>query len=253
MKKIAIIGPPGAGKTTLAGNLGPLLKMKVFHLDRLFWAPGWKGKSREARMEILRGLVQEKHWIIEGTYLDSSEPRLNAADTIIFLDTPPLVCLWRLLQRYCKYHGRSRRDIPQGCTDRLTPFRMLKAVIFPFRGRKKLEKKLREFPRGKVVRLRSAKQVKYYLAQLELHTEEKQQSSPSVVKERPLTLISGFVNRGVQFCFLACSIGAATLLMSLFVPFLKLTVKPSKSGENVGTPENNDKQYEVAGMASQGH
>src|SRR5437016_1759891 len=108
MKKIVIIGPPGAGKTTLAGNLGPLLKMKVFHLDRLFWAPGWKGKSREARMEILRNLVQEKSWIIEGNYLDSSEPRLNAADTIIFLDMNPIVCLWRIMHRHRKYHKRPR-------------------------------------------------------------------------------------------------------------------------------------------------
>ena len=213
MKKIAIIGPPGAGKTTLARDLGPLLNMKVFHLDRLFWEPGWKGKSREERLQILDHLVQEKQWIIEGTYLDSSEPRLNAADAIILLDISLLLCLWRIIRRHRQYRGHSRRDIPQGCTDRLTPFRILKVVIFRFRGRRKLEEKLREFPRGKVIRLRSPKQVKYYLAQLELHTKEKQQSSP----------------------------------------FLKLTVKPSKSGENVGTLENNDKQYEVAGMASQGH
>jgi len=85
MKKIVIIGPPGSGKTTLASDLGPLLKVKVFSLDRFFWESGWKGKSREERLEILDHLVQEKQWIIEGTYLDSSEPRLNAADTIIFV------------------------------------------------------------------------------------------------------------------------------------------------------------------------
>lgn len=190
MKKIVIIGPPGAGKTTLARNLGPLLKMKVFHLDRLFWEPGWKGKSSEARMEILRGLVQEKRWIIEGTYLDSSEPRLNAADTIIFLDMHPLVCLWRIWQRHRKYHERPRRDIPKGCTDKLTMFRILKVVIFPFRGRRKLEKQLRKFPQEKVIRLHSAKEVEGFLAQqLELHAEEKKKSSPSVVKERHLILV----------------------------------------------------------------
>ena len=175
MKKIAIIGPPGAGKTTLARNLGSLLKMKVFHLDRFFWELGWKGKPREERLEILERLVQEKQWIIEGTYLDSSEPRLNAADTIIFLNTSLLLCLWRIMQRHRKDHDLSRRDIPQGCTDRLTLFRILKVVIFPFRGRRKLEEKLREFPE-KVIRLRSAKEVHGFLAQFEPHIEDKKQS-----------------------------------------------------------------------------
>jgi len=217
MKKIAIIGPPGAGKTTLARDLGPLLNMKVFHLDRLFWEPGWKGKSSEERLEILDHLVQEKQWIIEGTYLDSSEPRLNAADTIIFLNTSLLLCLWRIMQRHRKDHDLSRRDIPEGCTDRLTPFRILKVVIFPFRGRRKLEQKLREFPRGKVIRLSSPKQVKYYVAQLELHTEEKQQSSPSVVKERRL---------------LAGSMGAATWLL-----------KPFRTVSKTMTRIRNDKSF----------
>ena len=84
MDKIVIIGSPGAGKTTLARALGPLLKVKVFHLDRLFWQRDWKGKTTETRIDILQHLVQEKQWIIEGTYLSSSEPRLDAADTIIF-------------------------------------------------------------------------------------------------------------------------------------------------------------------------
>lgn len=190
MKKIVIIGPPGAGKTTLARNLGPLLKTKVFHLDRFFWEPGWRGKPKEVRMEIMRDLIQEKRWIIEGTYLNSSEPRLNAADTIIFLDMHPIICLWRVIQRYRKCHKHPRRDIPKGCTDKLTLYRMLKVVIFPFRGRRKLEEKLRRFPQEKVIRLHSAKEVEVFFAQLlEQLVEEKKQPSPSLVKERQLDLV----------------------------------------------------------------
>ena len=121
MEKIVIIGSPGAGKTTLARELGPILKIKkVIHLDRLFWKREWKGKTGDIRIDILNRLVQEKRWIIEGTYLCSSGPRLEAADTIIFLDTPPLVCLQRLIKRHHEYHGCSRCDIPEECTDKLT-------------------------------------------------------------------------------------------------------------------------------------
>ncbi len=165
MKKIVIIGSPGAGKSTLARELGPMLKIKVFHMDRFFWQRGWKGKTGDTRIDILQEIVREKQWIIEGTYLSSSEPRLNAADTIIFLDTFPLVCLQRLMKRHREYHGRSRRDIPEGCTDKLTLHRMLKVLTFPFRGRRTIRKKLRNYKSKRIIWLRSDKEVEDFLAQ----------------------------------------------------------------------------------------
>jgi len=178
MEKIVIIGPPGAGKTTLAKELGRMLKMKVFHLDRLFWQRGWKGKTRDTRIDILQGLVREKRWIIEGTYLSSSEPRLEAADTIIFFDIPPLLCLQRIIKRHHECHECSRRDIPEGCIDKLTPFRMLKALAFPFRGRRTLKQMLRSYKSKRIIRLRSGKEVKDFLAQQ--GTEDKRYASSTV-------------------------------------------------------------------------
>ena len=105
MDKIVIIGSPGSGKSTLARKLGRKLQIQVVHLDRLFWNPDWKEKPRNTRIEILKERVRKRQWIIEGTYLDSSEPRLEAADTIIFLDIPFYVCL----QRIIKQHFESNR------------------------------------------------------------------------------------------------------------------------------------------------
>ena len=183
------MGSSGAGKTTLAKELGPILKIKkVIHLDRLFWQRGWKGKTRDTRIDILQGLVREKQWIIEGNYFSVSELHLNEADTIIFLDTSPLCCLWRLMKRHRESRRRSRRDIPEGCTDKLTLFRMLKVVTFPLHGRRKLEENLRKFPPEKVIRLHSAKEVESFLAQPQLYAGDKGQSpkAPSVVEERHL-------------------------------------------------------------------
>ena len=165
MDKIAIIGSPGAGKSTLARELGPMLKIKVFHMDRFFWQRGWKGIDGDTRIDILQEIVREKQWIIEGTYLSSSEPRLNAADTIIFLDTPPFLCLQHIMKRHRDYHGCSRRDIPEGCTDKLTLHRMLKVLAFPVQGRRALEQKLRSYKSKQIILLRSAKVVKDFLAQ----------------------------------------------------------------------------------------
>ena len=116
MDKIAIIGSPGAGKSTLAYQLGESLNIEIIYLDRYFWQSDWREKPRDARIEILQDLVRREQWIIEGTYLGASEPRLNAADTIIFLDIPPWLCLHRIRQRHNKYKGRSCPDVPDGCS-----------------------------------------------------------------------------------------------------------------------------------------
>ena len=165
MEKIVIMGSPGAGKSTLARELDPILKINVLHLDRLFWECGWKAKTREKRIDILQKRVMEKQWIIEGTYLHISELHLNAADTIIFLDTSPLCCLWRLMMRHREYRRRSRRDIPEGCTDKLTRLRMLKVLTFPLHGRRKIKQTLLNYNSKQIFRLHSGKEVKDFLAQ----------------------------------------------------------------------------------------
>src|ERR1700676_832045 len=145
MEKIVIIGSPGAGKSTFAQALGYILHIDVFHLDRYFWQPGWKEYSREARIEIEQQLIRGKdRWIIEGSYLGSSDSRLQAADTIIFLDMPPLLCLYRAVKRYITYQEYTRPDIPEGCKERLSPFYILKILVFPHRGRNLFLAKIEE-------------------------------------------------------------------------------------------------------------
>ncbi len=180
MDKIVIIGSSGAGKSTLARELGSILKIKVFHLDRLFWQRGWEGKTRDTRIDILQEIIREKQWIIEGNYLGASELHLNAADIIIFLDIAPLLCLWRLMKRHREYYGRSRPDIPEGCTDRLIRLRILKVLAFPLGGRRTIKQKLRNYKSEQIIRLRSRKEVKDFLAQLEQGADNKRNTSSTV-------------------------------------------------------------------------
>lgn len=187
MEKIAIIGPSGAGKTVLARILSGKLNIKVYHLDRLFWKSGWQSIEGATRIDIMESLIREKRWIIEGTYIRSSIPRLDEADTIIFLDTPALVCLWNVIRRHLRDHGQFRRDIPEQSVDKLNLLRIYKLLVFPIQDRIKLAQKLLNYGSKEVIRLRSQKSLEDFLAQLELNANKMEATSTE--KERGLVAV----------------------------------------------------------------
>lgn len=53
MQRVLIIGPCGAGKSTLAVTLGGKLGLSVFHMDRLNWQAGWVESSKDEIRERL--------------------------------------------------------------------------------------------------------------------------------------------------------------------------------------------------------
>ena len=119
MKKIAIIGSGGSGKSTLARRLGEFLKIEVFHLDALFWKPGWVGTSKDEQKLVQSELVEHESWIFDGNYGGTMEIRLNNADTIIFLDMPRTICAYRVIKRRLQYRNKTRPDMGEGCEEKL--------------------------------------------------------------------------------------------------------------------------------------
>ena len=47
MRRIAVVGPGGAGKSVLATRLGAELGIPVTHLDVLYWRANWEPAPRE--------------------------------------------------------------------------------------------------------------------------------------------------------------------------------------------------------------
>lgn len=131
MKRVAIIGCGGAGKSTLASRLGEHLGVPVHHLDHLFWKAGWKESTREEFIAKQEAIFTSSAWIIDGNYGGTMDLRLNAADTIIFLDLSMFTCLAGAVRRYVRYRKRVRPDMTAGNPDRLT-FEYLR-FIFSYR------------------------------------------------------------------------------------------------------------------------
>jgi hypothetical protein len=94
MKRVIVVGPGAAGKSTLAARLGEITRLPVIELDKLFWRPGLAPTLREEWAVIQRRLAAQESWIMDGDLgpYDVINVRLHAADAIVFLDFSPLRC-----------------------------------------------------------------------------------------------------------------------------------------------------------------
>jgi adenylate kinase family enzyme len=119
MRRVLVIGCGGAGKSTLAVELGLRLDLPVIHLDRHFWKPGWVQVPAAEWAALVGELVGGGSWVMDGNYGGTLSARLDAADTVIFLDFPTWLCLWRVIVRRVRYHGKSRPDIGPGCPEQI--------------------------------------------------------------------------------------------------------------------------------------
>jgi adenylate kinase family enzyme len=119
MQRVLVIGSPGAGKSTFALKLGKKINLPVIHLDKEFWNPGWIETPSDQWRDKVRELVKQSQWIIDGSYDGSLDIRLPRADTVIFLDFPRYLCLWRVLKRIFTNPGKVRFDMAEGCPEKI--------------------------------------------------------------------------------------------------------------------------------------
>jgi adenylate kinase family enzyme len=118
MQRVLVIGPCGAGKSTLAQRLGPVLDLPVVHLDALNWEPGWVMAPDDVFRARMLDAARGPRWIIDGNYGGTLELRLPLADTVIFLDFPRWRCVSRVIRRVIKHAGTTRPDMGRDCPER---------------------------------------------------------------------------------------------------------------------------------------
>jgi adenylate kinase family enzyme len=147
--------------------MGARMGLPVVHLDVLSWSPGWVQIERAAFDRLLAAALRKKRWIIDGNFGRTMEWRISRADTVVFLDLPRMVCIWRVLWRVVKGYGRSRPDMGPGCPERLD-WEFLKFVWnYPERNRPKtLEKIAKAAKEKQVFHLKSRAEVARFVAGL---------------------------------------------------------------------------------------
>ena len=75
---------------------------------------------KDEQIAVQNDLVKKETWIIDGNYGSTMDIRLNAADTIIFLDLSRRICMYRAFKRMIQHRNQTRPDMGEGCEERFS-------------------------------------------------------------------------------------------------------------------------------------
>ncbi|BAY27758.1 hypothetical protein NIES2100_75830 [Calothrix sp. NIES-2100] len=107
MKKVAVFGNAGGGKSTLSNRLSQITGLPLYILDKIKYQSGGVEVPDEDYQRIHQEILVSDRWIIDGFgSIETLWPRLNEADTLVFIDLPLYVHFWwvtkRLITGYLK-------------------------------------------------------------------------------------------------------------------------------------------------------
>ena len=74
--------------------------------------------TKEDYHTALRQALAQDAWIMDGDYSSTLPMRLARCDAVIYFNLPRLICLWGVLTRVMKSHGKVRPDMGDGCPER---------------------------------------------------------------------------------------------------------------------------------------
>ena len=165
MRRVLVIGSGGAGKSTFAARLGATLGLPVVHLDACYWHAGWVPTPKDAWSRAVEAMTAQDAWVMDGNYGGTLDRRLAACDTVVFLDLPRWLCLWRVLRRALRYRGRTRPDMAPGCPERLTWEFVRWIWEYPRTRRPQILARLTQLaPHQRAVVLRSTREIERFLS-----------------------------------------------------------------------------------------
>jgi adenylate kinase family enzyme len=103
MKRVAVFGNTGGGKSTLARRLAELTRLPLYPLDLIQFKPGGGKVPHEQYLRAHAELLRQDEWIIDGFgCVASAWERFAQADTLIYVDLPLVMHHWWATKRLLK-------------------------------------------------------------------------------------------------------------------------------------------------------
>lgn len=169
-RRVTVAGTSGTGKTTLSRSIGARLGLPMTEIDALFHGPGWQ--PRPSFVADVEAVVSGPEWAIEWQYRVVRERIADRADTLVWLDLPVRVTMWRVVRRTVVrrlrrtelWNGNTEPPLWTFLTDRDHIVRWAWAHRHILRGRIPEVATVR--PDLHVIRLRSQREVDRWMAGL---------------------------------------------------------------------------------------
>jgi adenylate kinase family enzyme len=170
MRRINVVGTSGSGKTTVAAAIAKGLGMPHVELDALSWGPGWQAVAPEVLRERVAAAVAEPEWVIDGNYSAVRDVVWGGADTVVWLDFPKWLVMWRVVARTARRMVR-REVLWSGNRESLrTTFSRDSIILWAWttygRRRHDYPNLFLAYPHLEVVHLRSRGDTRRFLASL---------------------------------------------------------------------------------------
>lgn len=165
INRIAIIGGPGCGKTTLANKLSEIYGIPATHLDAFHHLENWQIRDENERDRLILEVMSKEQWIIDGTYPTTLKQRLEMADMVIWLDYSTLAQLKGIFQRLIKNGGKEKEDIP-GCKERFNKEFLEYTLKYRKNKRSKIADIIGEFDSSKIMRFTNRRKLLKWLKTL---------------------------------------------------------------------------------------
>ncbi len=173
MRRVAVVGVTGSGKTTLAAALAQRLGVPHIELDALAWGPNWTPEPREVVRARTAEAMAGEGWVADGNYSFLRDIVWPRADAVVWLDYPLLFTLGRLARRSVRRIAR-REVLWHGNTESWRAQFLSRDSLFVWalKSFPKLRKRYAgvgeqpEFRHLSVVRLRTPGEAEQWLAAL---------------------------------------------------------------------------------------
>jgi adenylate kinase family enzyme len=168
MKKVAVFGNAGGGKSTLSRRLSEITGLPLYVLDKIQYQPGGDKLPSEDYKLAHQQILDSDRWIIDGFgCMETLWPRLDQADTLVFIDLPLYVHFWWVTKRLIMGYFQSPAGWPENSP-------ILKSSLTSYRAlwlcHQLLTPKYRQYVEqarsGSVYHIRSTEQIRQFFASI---------------------------------------------------------------------------------------